>query len=82
MDGAQLGRPVKRLREERRWPRWRVEREADVPAGYVSELEAGKIASPGLDQIRRLAAFGMDQDGSSRLPRRPSGDRPCYSVRA
>ena len=51
MDGAQLGRPVKRLREERRWPRWRVEREADVPPGYVSKLEAGKIASPGLEHI-------------------------------
>jgi transcriptional regulator with XRE-family HTH domain len=51
---------LRTLRQERGWGVRELAERAHVPPGYISELENGKKANPGLDVLRRLArALGV-----------------------
>jgi transcriptional regulator with XRE-family HTH domain len=52
---------IRALRLDRGWGVRELAQKANVPAGYISELETGKKANPGLDVLRRLAkALGVE----------------------
>ena len=54
------GRMLRTLRQERGWGVRELAEKSSVPAGYISELENGRKANPGLDVLRRLAkALGV-----------------------
>lgn len=50
----QIGTAVRRLRESRDLSQGDVERRGKVPKTYVSQVENGRVESPGFDVIVRL----------------------------
>jgi len=55
-----FGRALKGLRTSRDMGLRELAKKANVPPGYVAELEAGKKKNPSLDVLKRLAkALGV-----------------------
>ena len=50
-----FGRVLSALRKRNGMGLRELAREADVPPGYLAELEAGKKKNPSLDVLKRLA---------------------------
>ena len=58
--GKGPGRVIRALRIHRKLGVRELAEKANVPAGYISELETGKKGNPGLGVLRRLAkALGV-----------------------
>jgi transcriptional regulator with XRE-family HTH domain len=55
MDGAAIGRRVKRAREEMGWSARTLARYAGVSHSYVSHLEQGMYVRPSVEQLRKIA---------------------------
>jgi len=53
--GVQLGKAIKRLREQRNLSQEELRESAGLSRGYVSRLEAGKYSSPSISHIFKLA---------------------------
>jgi len=52
---ASLGERVKHERERRRYSQQDLARETGISQGLLSRIEAGKVAAPNAEVIRRLA---------------------------
>ncbi len=50
-----IGERVKRLRKRKRWSQRMLGMKAGTSGSYLSQLEAGLLSRPGLDQLRRIA---------------------------
>ena len=67
--GVVVGRNVRRLREARGMSGNALAGAADITQSYVSDLEAGKVTSPGLAMVQALArALGVAVDELLREP--------------
>lgn len=53
--GTRLGDLVRELRERRGWSMGQLAAYADTTTGYISKIEAGKIASPSAPILARIA---------------------------
>lgn len=51
-----IGARIRALRNERGWSQRVLDQRAKLPHGYVSKLEKGRVASPSLSMLRRIAA--------------------------
>jgi transcriptional regulator with XRE-family HTH domain len=78
---ATLAERVKYERERRRFSQMELATEAGISQALLSRLEAGKIAAPNADVIKRLARalwvttdylLCMDEKEDERLPREPA----------
>lgn len=58
-----IGAAIRRARNKKGWSIGRLARETELDGGYLSKLETGKVASPGIVTIERIAtALGMSPD--------------------
>ena len=58
--GPRIGQQVAQLRRDQHLSRAELARRAGTSASYISELEAGRIVSPGADRLFRIASvLGM-----------------------
>lgn len=53
--GKQLGKAVKKLREEKNMSQEELREKAGFATGYISRLEAGQYASPSIAHVFQLA---------------------------
>lgn len=60
MNNDSIGEIIRREREKRDWSRVLLGRKADLDPSYIYRLETGRVKSPGIESIERIAnAFGM-----------------------
>ncbi len=55
MTPSELGRTIRRLREESRLSQAQLAERVSITASYLARLEAGEQDHPSLDIVRRLA---------------------------
>jgi transcriptional regulator with XRE-family HTH domain len=53
--GLQLGKAVKKLREDKKMSQEELRELANLSSGYVSRLEAGEYSSPSISHVFKLA---------------------------
>lgn len=62
-----VGARIRQTRQRKGWSIAKLAREAELDGGYLSRVETGKIVSPGIETIRRIAA-ALDVGPEELLP--------------
>lgn len=55
MSVENLSEMIRKIREEKGWSREDLSKESDIPATTITKIEHGKIKSPGIVNIAKIA---------------------------